>query len=1306
MVKSNKFLSLFLAMTVCLGLFTVPAFADNAIGNIKYTRSSTKITATVEIDATSESRILVVRSYDKNGLQLEIETAANAPSDTALSATVSAGVYEVRASVIDGNGKSLTPDAVYNADSTDLKYIRVNGELLAEFSNEKDEYFYKVTGDDFEVEAVPQDATTEIAITKDTVNRKAKITVKSAFGHIRTISLTFYKEESDKYKLIDMKYKIGDTEYTIPDFNPDVTVYENIEVPENTMSLTVMPRSAGNIDVQVMNYATTEINGVSLGRYLNSSDIHFEYPRTALGNVITLKNESGTAKITVSSGNVTTEYLFTFRTPKQPRLLEMNYVGASSDSEKPTFVSGCAVFNDNGTTFTSDWGYSACQISKELEGGSCILFRGNNKSGGWWQTTSSGEYFNFKVDRACTVYMLSCANMTAGEWGEAGWTRVNSGTVPKFTGTVLGKEYSGEELGDNSGLARRMRKDWNDYSSPAVYAGAIMYNSARAKDYRCINPGIKETEALVTDGVVYRNFKHAYKKHFDAEEEIKIFHTGNKSELGCVDFVVIKWDNEDNSLLYTDKMLEEAAVSEVITEPLTDSSIGDTSYVFGVDKSSFDSESGVWKDASGKKNDMPLGTDDNSFWVNDTGFKASAAASGATTAFPQDVQSALKSGNATIQFKLADFTSAAGKFNIIFSNNSANYMLCTKDKGEIADLTNVNMRFNIGSTGNNVQPTGVDLTKTNTIVFDKSNGKLYWYNDSTQIFSADVAYPSLSGIDNINLSYTGTGSNYIGSNATFEQIKVFNAALSKQEVEALFDSTESSAEVSANLKINAQTDKETVSVILLNNGYTFDDVKAAIQAGDSDALGNAVLSFVQEDSKDGKISSEIPMAKGALEGNYTVMVDGVELTASYTENLTGKVSDYANNIEYFADSVAYNSLSNKNRVKAYTQELLAGVALSADDESVAKIEAAVRMALLIEKLNENLVTDIEEIKADTASINPIIPISELEQINDKGKTDVLSAIKSKSFASVAEYKKALAGAMFVSEINSDTTKLSAADKLTYFNTYASVVGLNTSAISGKSATEALAKLAAADSATISDMQTKLNAICASLPSQTPISTTTGGGGGGGGGGVSVINGSASGSAGDKSGFIPGVQFTDMDAYSWAKNAVQALRAKGIISGYADMTFKPANSVTRAEFITMMVKAYMPDEKDGSAKFSDVSAGDWFFKSVMTAFENGIISGVTEDEFMPNNKIKRQDMAVILYNLAMKLGKAAGEETEEFADFASVSDYAKQAVAFLKAAGVVNGDETGSFNPQSYANRAEAAQMIYTFMEFVGEGALK
>ena len=99
------------------------------------------------------------------------------------------------------------------------------------------------------------------------------------------------------------------------------------------------------------------------------------------------------------------------------------------------------------------------------------------------------------------------------------------------------------------------------------------------------------------------------------------------------------------------------------------------------------------------------------------------------------------------------------------------------------------------------------------------------------------------------------------------------------------------------------------------------------------------------------------------------------------------------------------------------------------------------------------------------------------------------------------------------------------------------------------------------------------------------------------------------------------------------------------------------------------------------------------------------SKVTDKEFMPNNNIKRQDMAVILCNLAKIIGKNAEKAGKTFVDDSEISDYAKDAVSFLSSVGVVNGDENGAFNPHSFANRAEAAQMLYTFMQIIGEEVL-
>ena len=96
--------------------------------------------------------------------------------------------------------------------------------------------------------------------------------------------------------------------------------------------------------------------------------------------------------------------------------------------------------------------------------------------------------------------------------------------------------------------------------------------------------------------------------------------------------------------------------------------------------------------------------------------------------------------------------------------------------------------------------------------------------------------------------------------------------------------------------------------------------------------------------------------------------------------------------------------------------------------------------------------------------------------------------------------------------------------------------------------------------------------------------------------------------------------------------------QGIINGYGDSTFRPQNNITRAEFVTIIVNAFLTGEPSGEAVFTDVYEDAWYFDAVMLAFEKGIIKGVSETEFMPEENIRRQDMAVILKNLSVLMGK--------------------------------------------------------------------
>ena len=84
-------------------------------------------------------------------------------------------------------------------------------------------------------------------------------------------------------------------------------------------------------------------------------------------------------------------------------------------------------------------------------------------------------------------------------------------------------------------------------------------------------------------------------------------------------------------------------------------------------------------------------------------------------------------------------------------------------------------------------------------------------------------------------------------------------------------------------------------------------------------------------------------------------------------------------------------------------------------------------------------------------------------------------------------------------------------------------------------------------------------------------------------------------------------------------------------------------------------------------------------------------------------MSRQDMAVVIYRTAEKLGLKISGEAESFADSSDISDYAKDAVKALTAKGIINGMGDGTFAPKATVTRAQAAKVIYGLIELVGGG---
>lgn len=174
-------------------------------------------------------------------------------------------------------------------------------------------------------------------------------------------------------------------------------------------------------------------------------------------------------------------------------------------------------------------------------------------------------------------------------------------------------------------------------------------------------------------------------------------------------------------------------------------------------------------------------------------------------------------------------------------------------------------------------------------------------------------------------------------------------------------------------------------------------------------------------------------------------------------------------------------------------------------------------------------------------------------------------------------------------------------------------------------------------------------------------------------------------------------FSDISDAPWAKEYIENMYYFGIVSGSGDGKFNPNDGVTRAQYITMVVKAF---RLDGSgAEFADVNESDWFYDSIQKGVGSKIIYGDGEN-FYPNSQITRQDIAVIILRALQAKGIELQDKGTEltFEDKDSISDYAYEAVKLLNQYGVINGDDNNCVKPLDYATRAEACVILIGIIE--------
>ena len=113
----------------------------------------------------------------------------------------------------------------------------------------------------------------------------------------------------------------------------------------------------------------------------------------------------------------------------------------------------------------------------------------------------------------------------------------------------------------------------------------------------------------------------------------------------------------------------------------------------------------------------------------------------------------------------------------------------------------------------------------------------------------------------------------------------------------------------------------------------------------------------------------------------------------------------------------------------------------------------------------------------------------------------------------------------------------------------------------------------------------------------------------------------------------------------------------------------------------------------TGQFSDVPRDRWYTAAVSWAAENGLVGGYPDGTFAPNAAIKREDIAVILFHRAGSPSVQSEDLEARFSDSEQINAYAREAVNWAVASGVINGNANGTLEPRGNATRAQSAAII-------------
>ena len=183
---------------------------------------------------------------------------------------------------------------------------------------------------------------------------------------------------------------------------------------------------------------------------------------------------------------------------------------------------------------------------------------------------------------------------------------------------------------------------------------------------------------------------------------------------------------------------------------------------------------------------------------------------------------------------------------------------------------------------------------------------------------------------------------------------------------------------------------------------------------------------------------------------------------------------------------------------------------------------------------------------------------------------------------------------------------------------------------------------------------------------------------------------------------PSRAFSDLDTGKWYHRFVDYAIANGLLGGTGGDTFSPEGTLTRAQVITVLWRLEGEPQAANAISFTDVSDGQWYTDVIRWAVREEIMGGYDDGSFGPNNPIKWQELAAILYRYAGYKGYdvTAKGDPASFTDPAEIGGWAYEAMQWAAGKDLIRDDGGGAIHPAGNIKRCEFAATIMRFMENV------